>query len=279
VFKVDPKGTLTHIAGTSRPGFSGDGGPATVAQFNDPTGLAFDKVGNLYVADTGNNRVRRISTDGLVRTVAGLGTYKSDRGDGGSAIQAPLYSPSGVALDSAGNLYIGNDQSIRKVSPDGIITTLAGCPVCGVVAGAVLAVSSTGDLYVASSASVWKISRAGTISDIAGKRCCSGGYSGEGGPATDAVLGRIGGIAVSPNGELYMTDMVNSRIFQIAADGTIHTATSGLVGPDGLALDADGNLYVAELGNWINSVAMVGTPAAGTAPPHVWPAMGGAFAK
>lgn len=259
VFKVDAKGVLTHIAGTSRSGFSGDGSSAMAARFSYPNGLAFDKAGNLYVADTGNNRVRRISTDGLITTVAGLGTYTSDSGDGGPAVQAALYNPFGVAVDSEGNLYISDDYSIRKVLPGGTITTLATCPqICGGVAGGVLALDTASDLFVASSAEAWKVSPGGGVTEIAGMPCCLGGYSGEGGPATAAILGRIGGIAVSSEGELYIADVVNSRIFRIAADGTIHTSTSGLPGPGGLAFDAADNLYFAELGNWIDTLAIVG---------------------
>ena len=250
VFEVDAKGILTHIAGNSRPGFSGDGGPALAATFNGPDGLAFDKAGNLYVADTGNNRVRRISSDGRIATVAGLGTYRSDSGDGGPAIESPLYAPSGVAVDPAGNLYIADRLSIRKVSPDGKIATLAGCPACGSSARAVLALDAAGNLYLASSNRAWKISPAGAVAAIAGSPLWVGGYSGEGGPATDAVLGSIAGIAVSAKGELYLTDMLNSSIFRIAADATIHTFTSGLPGPVGLAFDTAGNLYVSELGPW-----------------------------
>src|SRR6266545_622708 len=256
VFKLDVKGVLTHIAGTSRPGFSGDGGPALNAQFNYPNGLAFDQSGNLYIADTGNNRVRRISTNGLITTVAGLGTFRSDPGDGGPAIQATLYEPFGVALDPAGNLYVGDDWSIRKISPDGIITTLAGCPVCSAT---VLALDSIGNLYVGASAGVWKITPGAAITEIAGMRCCLGGYSGEGGPATQAILGRIGGIAVGAKGELYLADMVNSRIFRIATDGTIHTSASGLLGPSALVFDSAGNLYVAELGDWYVTLGSVGS--------------------
>jgi trimeric autotransporter adhesin len=249
VFKLDAKGVLTHIAGNSRLGFSGDGGPALDAQFNYPNGLAFDKLGNLYIADTGNNRVRRISTDGLITTVAGLGTFRADSGDGGPATEATLYEPFGVALDSAGNLYVGDDRSIRKVSADGMITTLAECPVCGAATGAVLALDSTGNLYIASSARVWKITSGAAITEIAGLPCCLGSYSGEGGPATQAILGRIGGIAMSAKSELFLADTLNARVLRIAADGTIHTFAAGLLGPSGLAFDPAGNLYVAERGD------------------------------
>lgn len=257
VFKLDAKGVLGRIAGNSRSGFSGDGGAALDAQFNYPNGLAFDKSGNLYIADTGNNRVRRISTDGLITTVAGLGTFRADPADGGPATQAWLSAPFGVALDSAGNLYIGDDRSIRKVSPDGMIGTLTACPVCGYATGAALALDSTGNLYFASTAQVWKITPTAATTVIAGMPCCQGGYSGEGGPATQAILGGIGGIAISAKGEIYLADTLNSLVVRIATDGTIHTSASGLFGPSGLVFDSAGNLYIAELGDWSDALQIV----------------------
>jgi uncharacterized protein (TIGR03437 family) len=257
VFKLDGKGILTRIAGNSRPGFSGDGGAALDAQLNYPNGLAFDKSGNLYIADTGNNRVRRISTDGLITTVAGLGSFRSDPGAGGPAIRAPLSAPFGVALDPAGNLYIGDSRSISKVSPDGMIATLTECAVCGYATGAGLALDSTGNLYFASTAQVWKITPGGALLEVAGLPCCQGGFSGEGGPATQAILGGIGGLAISSKGELFLADTLNSLVLRIAADGTIHTFAAGLLGPSGLAFDMSGNLYVAELGDWSDALQIV----------------------
>jgi len=143
VFRIDQNGVLTRIAGNSRPGYSGDGGPATDAQLAlgdffsyyavAPTvGIAVDSVGNVYVADVGNNRIRKISTTGTITTFAGNGTVGYS-GDGGPAVSATLTAPVGVAADSAGNVFIvdyGNGR-IRKVSPAGIITTIAGTGVSG----------------------------------------------------------------------------------------------------------------------------------------------------
>jgi uncharacterized protein (TIGR03437 family) len=257
VFKIDPKGVLHRIAGNSRSGFSGDGGPALDAQLSYPNGLAFDKAGNLYIADTGNNRVRRISTDGLITTVAGLGTPGTDPADSGPATGARLSAPFGVAFDAAGNLYIGDNRFIRKVSPDGMISTLSACPTCGYATGAALAPDSTGNLYFASTAQVWKIAPTAATSVIAGMLCCQGGYSGEGGPATQAIMGGVGGIAISAKGEIYLADTLSSLILRIAIDGTIHTFASGLFGPSGLAFDTAGNLYVSELGDWSDALQIV----------------------
>ena len=105
VRKVTPAGVITTVAGTGVAGFSGDGGPATSAQFNYPYGMTFDRAGNLYIADFDNNRVRRVSPAGIVSTVAGAGPGGFS-GDGGAATSALLYLPTGVTVDSAGNLYI-----------------------------------------------------------------------------------------------------------------------------------------------------------------------------
>jgi len=128
IFRVDPAGTMTRFAGsTILAGFSGDGGPATNAQINSPQGLATDSAGNLYLSDTGNYRVRKVSKDGTIATVAGNGVYGTS-GDNGPATAASLRYPSGLAVDSKGNLYISDfaESTIRMVSPDGKIARFAG---------------------------------------------------------------------------------------------------------------------------------------------------------
>jgi sugar lactone lactonase YvrE len=133
--KVTPTGAITTVAGNGKTGFSGDGGPATSAQLNEPMGVAIDAAGNLFIADTANQRIRKV-TAGVITTIAGngiagaedeSGESKSFGGDGGPAVSAQLYSPQGVAIDSAGNLYIADteNQCIRKVAA-GVITTVAG---------------------------------------------------------------------------------------------------------------------------------------------------------
>ena len=130
VFKIDGSGTLTLVAGNSRAGFSGDGGPAVNAQLNAPQGLALDSAGNLYIADSLNNRVRMVNTTGVITTFAGNGTVNPPGfwGDGGPATNASLHLPTGVAVDSAGNVYIADtgDNTIREVTTDGIINIFAG---------------------------------------------------------------------------------------------------------------------------------------------------------
>src|ERR1035438_719913 len=132
VFKMDGSGNLTLIAGNSRPGFSGDGGPATRAQLNGPQGMALDKAGNLYLADSKNNRIRIVSAAGIINTFAGTGQVSpggaSTEKGGGLATNALLHLPAGVAVDSNGNVYIADtgDNLIRKVTTDGLINSIAG---------------------------------------------------------------------------------------------------------------------------------------------------------
>lgn len=124
VFKLDPNGIVTLVAGNSRAGYSGDGGPAVTAQLNSPLALAVDGLGNLFIGDTQNSRVRRVSPNGVIATVAGNGSAGFS-GDGGPAVTAQLNSPRGLAVDREGNLFIADVDShrVRKVSPDGIIAS------------------------------------------------------------------------------------------------------------------------------------------------------------
>jgi hypothetical protein len=129
IFRLDPAGLLTRIAGNHpdhRAPYSGDGGLATEAVLS-PLGVAVSNTGDIFIADVGSSRVRRVSPSGIITTVAGNGT-RGFSGDGGPATDAQLAAPSGVALDSAGNLFVldGNNKRVRKVSPSGIITTVAG---------------------------------------------------------------------------------------------------------------------------------------------------------
>ena len=151
VFKLDPSGVLTRIAGSSKYGYSGDGGPATEARMNLyfgnaealSSGLVVDSAGNLFVADTSNHCVRRVSPSGIITTVAGTGVAGFS-GDGGAAVDAKLAYPWGVAVDPAGNLFILDtfNSRVRKVSTSGIITTLA------IVTGWALAVDSESNVFV-----------------------------------------------------------------------------------------------------------------------------------
>jgi len=218
---------VATLAGTGVAGFSGDGGPAAAAQLSAPGGIAkvpysFPGADDLYVADTGNNRVRVIR-QGVISTFAGNGTAGFS-GDGGPATQAALSGPLDIALaPDRVALYIadtGNNR-VRRVAPDGTITTVAGNG--------------------------------------------SAGFSGDGGPATQAALNAPSGVAVDPGGNLYIADTANHRVRRVAPDGTITTVAGSdtatavgdggpagqarLVSPWGLAADADGNLYIADQGD------------------------------
>ncbi len=267
-------GVITTVAGNGTQGFSGDNGPATSAQLFIPSGVAVDSVGNLYIADTGNNRVRKVS-NGVITTAAGNGT-QGFIGDNGLATSAQLYVPSGVAVDSAGNLYIadiGNNR-VRKVS-NGVITTAAGDGARGfggdngLATGAQLfnpfgvAVDSAGNLYIADSGNnrVRKVSN-GVITTVAGNG--APGFGGDNGPATSAQLDDPSGVAVDSAGNLYVADSGNNRVRKVS-NGVITTvagngapgfggdsgpATSAqLDDPSGVAVDSAGNLYVADSKN------------------------------
>jgi hypothetical protein len=216
-------GTITTVAGTGTCGYGGDGGPATSASLNGPSGVAVEG-GDLYVAEFINCRVRKVS-GGTISTVAGNGSCPY-AGDGGAATSASLW-PFGVALDSSGDLYIADALNcrVRKVS-SGTITTVAGTGSCGYggdggpATSASLywpsgvAVGSSGDLYIGDQGScrVRKVS-GGTITTIAGTGTC--GYGGDGGPATSAGLASPYGVALDSSVNLYIADAGNHRVRKV----------------------------------------------------------------
>jgi hypothetical protein len=221
---VSTNGVITTIAGGGGPPIHGvgDGGPATSASLGLPEGVAVDSMGNIYIADTQNNRVRIVTPGGTITTAAGTGAPSGfgALGDGGPATSAGVSTPSGVAVDLAGNLYIadrGNNR-IRKVTTDGTINTVAGTGIAG--------------------------------------------YSGDGGPATAAELNLPWGLAVDASGNIYISDTYNARVRMVGTNGTITTiagngnqgsggdggpATSAqLTQPYGIAVGAGGAIYVAD---------------------------------
>src|SRR5437867_2281477 len=279
-----PGGAITTYAGRD---FSGDGGPATAARLLAPAGVALDPAGNLYIADTADHRIRKVTPGGTISTYAGSGNFGFS-GDGGPATAAELNFPRDVALDPAGNLYIADsgNSRIRKVSPGGTISTYAGSGSRGFsgdggpAAAAQLnnpvgmALDPAGNLYIADITNnrIRKVTSGGTISTYAGSG--SFGFSGDGGPATDAQLGVPVGVALDPAGNLYIADHDNARIRKVTSGGTISTyAGSGsrglsgdggpataaqLYSPHGVALDTAGNLYIAD-SNRIRKVTPGGT--------------------
>ncbi len=225
--RVSPAGIVTTLAGDGTNGFSGDGGPATSAQLKEPSSLTMDGAGNLFVADTLNQRIRKVSPSGVITTVAGGGTLPGSSGDGGPVASALLNHPTAVAVDSAGNLFIADLSAyrIRRVSPSGIITTVAGGGTLpgssadgGPATDAVLffptglSIDDAGNLFIATSSldndnnteRIRKVSPSGIITTVAGTG--SYGFSGDGGPATDAQLSGPSGLAVDGVGNVYIAD-------------------------------------------------------------------------
>ena len=234
-----------------------------------------DASGNLYIADSGNSRVRMVSSSGIITTVAGSGGGNS-LGDGGAATSALLENPTGVAVDAAGDLYIADyyNNRIRKVAATGIITTVAGNGSSGFAGDggaatsaqlaypAGVAVDASGNLYVADfgNAKIRKVTTAGVIATLVG------GALGDGGLGVFGVLNQPSGVARDNAGNTYVADAYNNRIRKVTANGTITTvAGTGVAGfsgdggaaasaqlnsPQGVTLDASGNLYIADSNNY-----------------------------
>ena len=227
--RVDTAGTITTIAGGPGAGrFSGDGGMATEASLRYPAGVAVDSSDNLYIADWGNHRIRKVDTAGTITTIAGNGE-KGFSGDDGNAVNATLNSPTDVAVDGSGNFYIADrgNRRIRKVDSSGTITSIAARR-----SYTGLAIDASGNLYISDSRQnqILKMDSLGTLTLIAGT--APSGFSGDGGMATAATLDSPEGVTVDSSGNLYIADSINHRIRKVDAFGIITTvAGSGAAGP------------------------------------------------
>jgi len=218
VRKVAPGGVITTVAGLGRYGSAdGDGGPATAAALNNPAGVAVDAAGDLFILETFGNRVRKVTPDGIITTVAGTGTAGYS-GDGGPATAAALNSPDGIAANAAGDLFIAdtNNNVVREVKPGGVITTVAGSGAYGY-----------------------------------------GGGEGDGGPATAAALNNPAGVAADAAGDLFILNAGTGAIREVRPDGIIATvigtggqsAATRLSNPSGVAVDGSGDLFIADTFN------------------------------
>ena len=274
--------TITTVAGNGANAYSGDGGPAIHAALGSPNGVAVDGLGNLYIADLGTEVVRSVDSNGIIRTVAGNGKIASS-GDGGAATNAGM-NPASVALDASGNIYIADyaGSRIRKVGSNGVISTVAGQGTNGysgdggaatnarLYSPAAVAVDALSNLYIADFKNdrVRKVGADGVITTFAGNGAGApgaGAYSGDGGPATNASLWGPAGLAFDASGNLYIADSLNSCVRKVSTNGIITTAagnsvsgpitngvaaTNGALGvPKGVAVDALGNLFIADASN------------------------------
>lgn len=270
VRRVDENGIVTTIAGTTV-GFSGDGGPAVAARFAAVTDVDVDANGNIYIVDSDNRRIRRIDSSGIVTTIAGGGTSTAE---GVPATTALLGYPRRAAL-FGGSLYFSEPDyhRVKRVDANGIVTTVAGTTygfsgdggqanVAQLARPHGLAFDAAGNLYIADSDNnrVRRVSPTGEISTVAGSSL-TGGFAGDDGPATSALLDGPTGVAIGPTGDLYIADQNNSRVRRVSNSVITTIAGSGVVdfGGDGgpataadldtvhdVALDAAGNLYVSD---------------------------------
>jgi trimeric autotransporter adhesin len=283
---------ISTVAGGGSCGstYCGDGGQATNAELNYPVFITFDAAGNLFIADQANNRVRKVSTTGVITSVAGYTAAAGFSGDGGPATAAKLYRPTGVAIDGAGNLYFSDAQNhrIRMVNASGIINTIAGTGTAaygGDGGPATMAQFNNpdgikfdiaGNLYIADigNSRIRMINTSGIITTVAGNGTAA--FSGDGGPATSAELYAPQDIALDAVGNLYISDSYNHRIRKVNTSGVISTFAGNGVGgssgdgglatnaelgqPVGLVADTFGSIYVtdADFSNSIRKINSTG---------------------
>jgi hypothetical protein len=228
VSRISPSGQVTRVAGTGRPGFSGDGGPAIEAELGWVYDLAVDAAGNIFIVDQDNHRIRMVDTDGVITTIAGTGE-PGFSGDGGPATEARLNSPYGIALDGQGNIYFTAQPGVvRRVDTSGVITTIAGSGRVGYAGDggpATAARLSTGPehvevdqdgrVYIEDTGNhcIRMVDLDGTISTIVGVG--KPGFGGDGGPTRSALLRQPSGMTLTPDGVLYIADSANNRVRRV----------------------------------------------------------------
>jgi uncharacterized protein (TIGR03437 family) len=284
VYKIDTLGAQTIIAGNGRAGYSGDGALATAAMVNAPIGVALGSDGSVYIADNGNDRIRKVAPNGIITTIAG--STGGFAGDGGPATAARLNGPVSIVMSPSGDLYFTDvlNYRVRKIAANGTISTVAGSGRCPTLSGdggpAVsadscpcwLALGPDGSIYFTDDGDarffgyprIRKVSPTGVITTVAGTG--TRGFTGDGGPGASAQIRNAAGVAVDGNGNVFVADLGNGRIRKVDAAGIITTfagtGTAGASGdggpalsgqlnnPFGMTTDAAGNLYIADRNNF-----------------------------
>lgn len=235
---INTSGIISTIAGNGSKGYGGDGGPATAAKLNAPEAVAADPIGNIYIADYYNNRIRKVNISGTISTAAGTGTGGFS-GDGGAATAAKINGPTFVYVDASGNVFFtdGGNNRVREINTSGIISTVAGNGVAnfsgdgGPATDASLnnpsgiTMDQSGNMYISdqSNQRVRMVNTGGTISTFAGMGTF--GYSGDGGPATDAELFDPCGLTVDASGNLYIADQQNDAVREVKTVLGVNTIT------------------------------------------------------
>jgi NHL repeat len=273
--KITPDGVITTVAGSGIAGFAGDGGPATNAQLNHPTGVVVDAAGGILIADQHNYRVRRVDPSGTISTVAGTGSTGYGLGDGGLAVDVGLNLPTTLALDAKGGILIAEmgERRIRRIDPDGTISTIAGDSGTGydgdykpatqasLTKPTGLAVAPTGDVLIADQGDqrIRRVDPSGIIHTIAGNGLMA--TTGDGGPASAANLDNPTSLLVDRSRRVLVAEA--TRVRSIERDGTINTVAGGgtsapangllatsatLPSPTSMAIDHTGGVIVAVTG-------------------------------